>query len=428
MDEKPSEIKDIQSAKNLKEQTAQVDAVRKALPFFELLGVDTAKLEPHFQKFDEAAKETEKYHILSDPFNELFSSRGWIAHELLPAKVMEQAIEKAANSNIDEAEQDLIDYYSDKIGVFITLMKGIKAFRSRITLARKAKEDYEAQRYHACVPVILMLLDGLISELSKNHRGFFAEQSDLEAWDSISAHSKGLGLLSKTLGITRTKTNTDPITIPYRHGILHGHDLNYGSKIVAAKAWAALFSVRDLALKIERGEKDAPPLEESKPEPSLLEVLEQIRESYETTEKWKSWQPRKLQLGLDFLQTGEPKDFLEGSPERKCVEFLFYWTKQNYFEMAKCLWNPSQLSHKKMAGELRTRYDNERLIQFEIFDVRDVSQDFTELKVKCCFETSSETKQKNLLFKVHNRDENNKMAIWGQSGSEWFLMTYPSPY
>jgi hypothetical protein len=194
---------------------------------------------------------------------------------------MEQAIEKAASSNIDEAEQDLIDYYSDKIEVFITLMKAIKAFRSRITLARKAKEDYEAQRYYACVPVILMLLDGLISELSKNHRGFFAEQSDLEAWDSISAHSKGLGLLSKTLGVTRTKTNTEPVTIPYRHGILHGHDLNYDSKIVATKAWAALFSVRDLAVKIETGQKNAPLPIEKKPEPSFLEALKQLRESHD---------------------------------------------------------------------------------------------------------------------------------------------------
>jgi hypothetical protein len=81
MDEKPSEIKDIQSAKNLKEQTAQVNALRQALPFFELLGADIAKPESHFQKYAESAKEVEKYYILSGPFNELFSSRGWIAHE-----------------------------------------------------------------------------------------------------------------------------------------------------------------------------------------------------------------------------------------------------------------------------------------------------------------------------------------------------------
>jgi hypothetical protein len=46
---------------------------------------------------------------------------------------------------------------------------------------------------------------------------------------------------------TRNTTTTDPIRIPFRHGILHGTDLGYNNKIVAAKAFAALLAVGDYA-------------------------------------------------------------------------------------------------------------------------------------------------------------------------------------
>jgi hypothetical protein len=128
------------------------------------------------------------------------------------------------------------------------------------------------------------------------------------------------------------------------------------------------------------------------------------------------------------MTSGEPKDFRENSPERKCIEFLFYWARQNYGEMAKCLWDSTKRSYTKIAGELRERYSSERLIQFEILEIKDVLQDFTELKIRCWFENTREPKERNLLFRVHNRDKDDKIALWDQPGSQWFLMTYPSPF
>jgi hypothetical protein len=55
----------------------------------------------------------------------------------------------------------------------------------------KALVDYEQERYHACVPVVLALLDGLVNELYEKRRGFFAEGVDL-THGFYSAHSRGL--------------------------------------------------------------------------------------------------------------------------------------------------------------------------------------------------------------------------------------------
>ncbi len=78
-------------------------------------------------------------------------------------------------------------------------MKDIEEFRPRMTLAQKALNDYREGRYHACVPVVLALMDGMVNELNlkanMKKKGLSAEDVNLEAWNSVSAHSNGLGRL-----------------------------------------------------------------------------------------------------------------------------------------------------------------------------------------------------------------------------------------
>ena len=89
----------------------------------------------------------------------------------------------------------------------------------------------------------------MVSELHEKRRGFFAEEVDLQAWDSIAAYSKGLNVLVSIFQKGRKTTRIKPIFLPYRHGIIHGMDLGYDNKVVAAKTWAALFATRDWALR-----------------------------------------------------------------------------------------------------------------------------------------------------------------------------------
>ncbi len=147
---------------------------------------------------------------------------------------------KAESGDIDGAETDLVNYYDDeKVGWNIKNMKRVDAFSARWHLAQKARIDYREARYHACVPVVLALLDGIINEAHERGRGsklgFFAENANLEAWNSISGHSKGLKALAGVFNKGRYKTTSDQITITYRNGILHGVDLGYDNKMVAAK-------------------------------------------------------------------------------------------------------------------------------------------------------------------------------------------------
>ncbi|MCX6674300.1 MAG: hypothetical protein NTY37_11040, partial [Methanothrix sp.] len=206
-------------------------------------------------------------------------------------------------------------------------------------LAQKALTDYREERYHACVPVVLALIDGMVNELHSKSKGkklgFFAKGVNLEAWDSVSAHSKGLGQLVRVLGKGRYETTTKQIFIPYRNGIMHGMDLGYDNKIVAAKTWAALFALRDWAIKTEKGSIEAPPTEKPL---ELSDLIQQIRENQEDQQLLQKWKPRIIKPGQDIPVSGKPEEYEAGSPEKSLAEFLEYWQVRNYGFMAQqCL-------------------------------------------------------------------------------------------
>jgi hypothetical protein len=128
-----------------------------------------------------------------------------------------------------------------------------------------------------------------------------SEGADLTAWDSMAAHDQGLERFADLFRKSRKKTRTEEISVPYRNGIMHGMDLEYDNEIVAAKCWAALFAVREWALKAENGELTPPPEE---PEPTLAEVLEKEQQIQESKKKREEWEPRDIVVGRDVPVTG----------------------------------------------------------------------------------------------------------------------------
>jgi hypothetical protein len=163
----------------------------------------------------------------------------------------------------------LADHYNEKAIDFIFMhCEWSDAFVIRWDLAQAAKREYLAGRYDSGVPMQLMLLDGFVNDIAQ--MGFFTDRTDLTAWDSIAAHDSGLKRLAEIFGTKRTKTTKDSITIPYRNGILHGRDLGYANKTVAAKCWAALSAISDWAAALRDGRKQPKP---KPPHPLLLRRL-----------------------------------------------------------------------------------------------------------------------------------------------------------
>ena len=419
-------ISDIPSFKKGLEEARNFATFKRAMPFlrpiFKLLGVDVVKMDDAFANIDDLVKQVEDLASIPDRFNDLFSARGWIIYESMNLTVAKAAIEKAEAGYVDEAETDLVNHYDAETVKFqLMRMKAVKTFRPRMALAKKALTDYEEERYHACVPVILALLDGLVNELHDKRRGFFAQEVDLSAWDSIAGHNRGLNELSKIFKKGRQKTFTEQISIPYRNGIMHGMDLGYDNKVVAAKTWAALFAVREWALKAERGS-----LEEQPEEPQLTwrDSLQQFQEIEKDKERLKRWQKREITIGVDVSNTGEPDVFEEGTPERKLAEFLMFWKAKNYGHMARCLNSTFGARAKKNPGEVRAVFGQAVLKYFSFTEISDDAAAVTEISTNLIYEKNEEEKNKTVRYRLIYSDEEGKPQVRDKPGGQWGIINW----
>lgn len=426
----PPLIQDIPSFAKLIQQVEILSALKSAMsiaaPFLKLLGFEPSKLSEILANIEDIRQQVRNLTQLPDRFNEIFAEQGWIVYGLMHVEVAQKALAKAIAGDMDGAESDLVEYHSaETIRWKLWTMRGIEAFRPRMRLAELALADYEAERYHASIPVILALMDGLVNDLHELQKGFFAEGTDLTAWDSIAAHDKGLGVLNKIFQKGRRTTRVEQITIPYRNGILHGMDLGYDNKMVAAKTWGALFAVRDWSLKAEKEELDPPPEEPAPTLGSIVKDLFQHRQSMREIERHiEQWEPRTVKIGAETPAQDKPDQYTEGTPERLLVEYLTYWQQKHFANMAKCLSPKFALSGNDTIPRVRNEYREKILRSFAIESIDDESPAITEITVLLNYDERDEQVEKRFTFRLIYQDEKGSAQPRGMEGARWQLITW----
>ncbi len=388
-------------------------------PLLNILRVDTKSITGALEKFEELEVQIKELISLPDRFNDLFAPRGWIVFDTLNTEVIKTALLKGENGDINGAESTLTEYYTPEIVEFhLKMMQGISAFRDRSRLANLAAADYAEGRYHACIPVVLALMDGLVNELSAVNRGLFAEGTELKAWDSVSAHDRGWGELIKVLSKGRRKTYNEEISVPYRNGIMHGMDLGYDNKLVAAKAWGALFALREWALKAERNLLQAP-LEE--PKKSWGEIFKEIADLEKSKKLLESWTPRQIKIGVDVPETGTPDNFAIGSSERRLVEFLCLWKNRNYGHMSHFLPGCGRIGFSISPKQVRDHFVNRKLTAFFIELIEEKGVSVCNIKVRLHFTSDDAETTQEFEFRMIYEDFQGKLLISDRSEGQWIV-------
>ncbi|MEZ4721387.1 MAG: hypothetical protein R2813_05855 [Flavobacteriales bacterium] len=307
-------------------------------------------------------------------------------------------------------------------------LKSITAFSKRYDYFQLAYDDTIDERYHSAVPILLMMIDGAVNDIDKA-RGFFAENTNLTAWDSIAAHSTGLSVLKEVFSNGRHKTTSDEITLPYRHGILHGRDLGYANKTVTAKCWAALFAIRDWAKAIEEGKKVTPP---PKQELTFTESLTQLKNSLtslsenkkrndQVRKKIADWKARQLSIGVDIPHTGASTEYGDYTPEQEAIRFAEYWTKGNFGAISKQIhqFSKKPMNEKKQAGAVRQIFQGKRLTTYHITKVNDCSPAITEVTLALAIEHENKLHDKQLTLRFIYEGLNGEILIFGDPGGQW---------
>lgn len=266
--------------------------------------------------------------------------------------------------------------------------------------------------------MVLALLDGMVNELGG--KGFFAQGVDLQAWNSVAGHSKGLAVLSKIMGASRNVTTVEPLTIPYRNGILHGMDLGYDNATVAAKAWAALFAARDWAVKKERKEigPATPP-----PRPTLRDLFQQMADTKDSKRRLARWEPRTVVFGADLPASGTPEEYGEDTPERKLAEYLGYWRRGNFGGMAGCVAQLMRGNPKKLPHDLRTHHHGTVLEEYTLTSLHEQGAGMVFIEVELLVVRSGREERTTRRVGVLNEDAEGNCVPHGKPGSRWAITT-----
>jgi hypothetical protein len=158
-------IKDIDTIQDLLEDIEDLAKLERSLPMLRAMGVDTTEIEEILEEenLDEMRKDAQEAAEVPDRFNDLLASDGWVFYDSMDFDVAKEAVEKAESGDLEGAEQVLVDHYSPEVVERKRkTMHQVEAFQPRMDLAKKAVKDYAEGRYHACIPVVLLLMDGLV--------------------------------------------------------------------------------------------------------------------------------------------------------------------------------------------------------------------------------------------------------------------------
>jgi len=298
---------------------------------------------------------------LPDRFNSAFAQDGWIAIGSMSVETMQQALALYEAGEYQEAEREIIAWFQeDTINLFaINRAKIFNKAGNRWHQLREALKLTFEERYWAAVPLILIACDGFASDVLGASP--FKKNADLTAFDSVAGHPNSLPSLIKALTKGVKKSSDKELTLPLRHGILHGQSLGYANRIVCMKAWLLMIALVEWAH--DKKSEEARILEQQlATNYSLVDALNGIRKNNADKREMESFEARESLGPFDHPLDTE-------SPEFAIVHFLGYWKSRNFGKMAERTTDSRQHSISKIAGQLRSDADFVELKDFELRSV-----------------------------------------------------------
>jgi len=270
-----------------------------------------------------------------------------------------------------------------------------KYYIDRLPLIQISKKEFLKKNYVCCIPILLSIIDGIVNDIDKA-TGFFSEQIDLVIADSVVGNEQGLKIVKEVMYKGRSTTNKEKITIPYRNGILHGRDLNYGNKIVASKCWSVLFA--------------------------LLEWTKDNNiTNFDMEEK-----SEITQSDLDNEVSKNPEEVIE-------TIFNYLIDGNKYHKLIYYDKTPSKRYNNKkrmslMREYFKNKFENIKILDFYILNQFEMKENIVSFEIEVKYTNHNDTFLKNLNFLFYYLDINNQPVELNQNGS-WktdFAFTFPN--
>lgn len=189
----------------------------------------------------------------------VFAPVGWAPSSRTPVEPYKQALQiYRSTRSLEQAETILVDAWNEPNRLHWTLkpLGSLGAahgplrdmFWRRSLLVDKALKHHVAGAYEASVPIVLSQIDGIVWDLTEGKAGFFSagkQAAELVDNETVAGLPEGLVVLRQLVGQSVRETGTTGQLT--RHGIMHGRELGYDTRINSTKAFVLLLAVVDWA-------------------------------------------------------------------------------------------------------------------------------------------------------------------------------------
>ena len=251
-------------------------------------------------------------------------------YDSMSVPLIEKANQVYETGGAEAAEHILIDYYKGEVKDRIhQIHHKSKELLLRYELIKNAFEEHFAERYYASVPLFLIIVDGAVNDFTKS-KGLFAEGTEVTAWDCLVGCNDSLENIKNVFNKGRGKTNSEEIRMPYRNGILHGRDLNYGNEYVSCKCVALLFAVAEWMAMKNNEDKRKEKYQKEHEEISLTQTIKRYNQVQKDKQEIQEWKKKYVVVGKDIPECGTVEDYENYQYIVPVIHFLQYWKNKNY--------------------------------------------------------------------------------------------------
>lgn len=316
---------------------------------------------------------------LPDRFNAAFVERGWIATSSMSVDVIRAALEKHEAGDADAGEALILDWLTpETINLFaITRSKSFGDVHGRWHQLREALALTEESRYWSAVPLILIACDGFASDVLGTSP--FEKNADLTLFDSMVAHPTSLpaAIVRITKGVR--KSSDEALSLPLRHGILHGRSLGYANRTVCGKAWMLMIALVDWAAD-KRDEETRRAKDEARRTTNWGDLSTSLRKNHADKLAINAFTARHWDGPFDG-------NLADDEPPFAFWEFLSGWQARNFGLMAKRAVNLTRQKHGHLAGRMRSDAEHVQLTAFEILSVAQTTVARAEARIRMSGQT-----------------------------------------
>ncbi len=195
---------------------------------------------------------------------EVLGARGWAVLNM-NAEAVERACDLVRQGQDAEADELLADEWDEqwRLRRIANRVRAMGAgdedyqafFRARGRLLDKASQHHVNGAYEASVPIVLAQIEGITADVTDN-RLFFSKRPDQQA--DVVDPTRLLTIESSLKALrtvyTASVNQTQATGELSRHGILHGRELAYDTRVISAKCWSLCDAMVEWALPAARAE------------------------------------------------------------------------------------------------------------------------------------------------------------------------------